>query len=987
MKKILISMLVIMLTLCSAIGITTVAFADEGVTVITTKDEFLALNGKTGNYELGADIDLGSDYVGSFYGTLDGKGHVIDVNNRAGVFGTLGSTSSPAHVKDFHVTGKVEGTGVVGGVASIALGTIEGVTVKADVSSTGNHMVAGFANCSGKNSLTIKNCIFEGSVSYKQGFKSTNNYSYWGMFLGYNGGAFGGGAVVNSIARYTYEIPTAEVDTISEIQFFNVNNDAQNTVTSKWEAVPSGDNTVYTFDCVVNMQPVTIASVNDEGIMANYGTPVIRFVLDDGSYRYLDGFDKANACLKTHFGEGSLATMYKYKDISYLPIEKISESKVEENVDGNKTEVTSTYSRVTISTEEEFESFARIINSAVPAEFTNKDGEKETLSILNTLATSIKLGDDIVLDGDDNHNPSEFYGIGKHEFFPYRGGIDGNGHSISLNINAPNGYCIGLISVASEISEDIIVKDLTVNGSIIGKTKVGIVGYFDMVCNAYVEGGNAKFEEVVNNASVTGNVAVGGLLGAVSSGQDTVKVFVDNCVNNGDITVTENGAFGGGIVGCAGLYQTTGVRVENSTNNGDVTALAGANYVGGIAGYISGGQDAIPEPSAIINCYGNGDVTADSGKVAGSVAGYAIALVSDAPAGSIGEYKTTSLANLEKIDFKTKTMSSVYGNIYTIRLTAEATANYNVNLIFTDSEGNRVVHEKSDGTTSEEKESNISGEYKVRLEPGVYTVTIVIRNNESYYGAGAVGAEGLTRNTSATYTVTKKALSYEFTDVVAAYTGDSISYFAALEGVEGYDKSAHALPDTSTLTGARWSIEYYKDGAKVDGVPSEAGEYTVKISLSATDTFKSRYDFADTVYEVKMTISGRITVTVKNLEITKGQTPKFEVTVQTYDGTTFTDIESLKLNYSIAGGLPVDDLDYGTYVINVTGEDKIGGYDVEYKSGTLVVKKAETPAPTPTPGTSDKTQSFGCGLDLGASIGLGIALLAGAFVAIRRKRS
>ncbi len=978
MRKLLIVLLSAALAFCGLTAVVTMASAEEAPIEISTAAELVAINGG-GNYVLTADIALEEGkYINSLTGTLNGNGHTVTINNSVGLINYLGKTDGETvtggTVKNLTVAGTVKGTGGVAGVANTAIGLIENVTVKADVSSTSNNRIAGIANCNAKNKLIIKNCVFEGTVTMLQGYKSAQNYTYFGMFLGYNGGAFGGGTVVNSFARYTFTVPTSEVASVKAVEFYNVNPDDENSVESKYTTKTEGENTVYTFDCVVNMQPVTVSSVNDEGIMANYGTPVVRFTMQDGTYRYLDGFDRANASYVTEFEAEAFNKMYEYKDISYLDIKEIKDATVEE---GDQS-ITSTYSEITVSSEEEFESFARIINSAIPGAF-QKNGKPHTLSILNTLAIRIKLDADITLDGDQYGNPSEFYGLGKQEFFPYRAGIDGNGHTITLNINAPNGYCIGLIGAVSEMSEEIAIKNLTVRGSIVGKTKVGVVGYFDMVCTEYIEGANIRFTDVINYADVTGYTCVGGLLGLVASGKDYERTFVENCVNNGNVTVTANGAYGGGIVGCAGFYggHPAGVSIKNTVNNGNVTAESGANYVGGIIGQITN------ENSVLQDVSNTGTITADSGKIKGEIAGESGAVKGNVTDG-IGNYKVTSSAAFEsKAKFDKAETTNTYSTRHQINVTNNLSKNYKISLIFINSKNEKWNFGSAEAPVYEREQDSKSQQYVItNLDPDTYTVKMVVRNVEGYYSPEDLGENGKVLENSATFICTKKAVTFKFADVTTAYTGDSVNYFTALDEAK-YDKNNYKLPDVSADKGAKWSLEYYKDGAKLDGAPKDPGEYTVNIKLVATDPFKAHFDYATDTYSAKMTISSKITVTVNYLEITKGQQAEFTVTVTTYDGTTFTDIAGLNLKFDVNNmGSNTTNLPVMNYSVKVSGVEKYGDYDVEYKSGTLVVKDAAVVKPGDGNGEEEKK---GCKLFDVRVLFSGLALTAFVFGSFRRK--
>ena len=981
MKKLLIALLAISVCVCGAVA---AAYAEVDSPVgITTAEEFYAME-RDGNYVLENDIVLGKGkQAPAFRGTFDGNGHTITVNDAPAAFGPIGyyndkdeSQTARATIKNLVIAGTVKGTARVAGVSSSAVGTIENVKVTADISSTANQGIAGIASCSGKGPLLVKDCVFEGTITLTQGFTAANNYSYWGMFLGYNGGAFGGGKVENGIARYTFAIPTSDDADIENIEYFNTNGDATGSKENSYTKKTVGESTVYTFDCVVNMDPVTIASVNDEGIMANYGTPVVRFTLKDGSYRYIDGYDRANGRYITSFdnSEKGFAGMYKYKDISYLTIKTTSSVTEDGELDGQTGSVTSIYSEVTVNNAEEFESFARIINSAIPASFKDTDGNTVTRSILDTLTISVKLNGDIDLTaGDENGNKSEFYGLGKQEFFPYRAGIDGNGHTITVDIDAPNGYCVGLISVVSEMSEKIYVKDLTVKGSIKGRTKAGIVGYFDMVCNNYVNGGTLYFNNVKNEADVTGYTAVGGLLGCVSTTTDAVKTFIDSSENKGNITLLDNGKYAGGLVGVAGFYLKNGVRITDSSNSGNIIIGASAKYAGGIAGALTDNL------SVLTNVSSSAEVAASAENRTGKLIGETGAVKMAAVSGDIGRYNVTAPDKVYAVTFVKDELTSSYGTVTTIALNdGEVTPNYDLRLTFTDTDGERYAF--ADGKT--ERSKNAQGNYTVRIDPGIYTLGIVAYYNDDYYNDGSL-EEGKALAATATYTVTKKNFNFNFTDVSAAFTGEPITYFDALEKTPGYDNANHAIPDTSAAEGAKWEVKYYKDGEKVSA-PTEPGEYDVTVRLDATEKFASRYNYNADTFSVTMTVTGaKLTVTVNNLEISKGDSAAFTVSVKTSDGSTFTDIDSLGLRYKIKnfGAVDTSALGFGTYTVEAEGQTSVGGYTVEYKSGTLVVKNVAA-----TSDSSSKAPNVkrGCKGDLGAVCSFGIAALAAA-VALKRK--
>ncbi len=969
MKKLSISLLAVLTALFSAIGIGVTALADDQPVALNNANFISAIAADTdGSFYLEEDIVLDKDsYIPTLLGALDGRGYSVTIDNNVGLIENMGNDAHrDATVKNLTVKGVVTGARDCAGVAANAIGIIENVVVEADISSTNNREIAGFANCNGKYTVKIIDCAFAGTITFKQGFTSASNYPYFGIFFGYNGGAMGGGTIINSFARYTFTIPTAEVEKVKEIEFFNINGDGdtahEGSVPCEYTSKQDGNNTVYTFDCVVNMKGVTPDSVNDEGIMANYGTPVVRFTLKDNSYRYIDGFDRANAKYVTDFHAESFDKMYAYKDISYLEVEEIGKESMSGSLGGVDGSITSTYSMVTVNTEEEFESFVRIINSAIPATFKDaKTKENVNFSILNTLAISVKLGDNITLDGDANGNPSEFYGIGKHEFYPYRGGIDGNGKSLTVNINAPNGYLIGIIANVSEMKKDIEIKNLTVNGSITGNTKVGLVGYFDMVCNEYVAGGDLVFTNVVNNADITGKVGVGGFVGVTTSAKNKSVVKITDCKQTGDVTLLDGGRYAGGFIGVAGFYLKAGATIKNCVNEGNVIAGDNTKFVGGIAGELSSDLSSIKQASFTGELQKGQNVT-----VAANCCGKTGAIETDANPEDIASYDKTDLST---IAFKENTWTSGYGSYYELSFNKGFTPNYTLKMLFFDEDEQPVAVGEDGGQPIYELGWNTNREYKVKLDPGKYTVKVKAYNTDGYLKDTSIPAEGKLLSATAEYTVTKKELSYSFANVTTPATGDSIDYFSALKKENPSIKDSKiTLPE-----GAEWVVSYYSGQQKLDAAPTTAGEYTVKLEVNVTDAlFNDRYTYETAEYTATLTIQPIITVKVKDVTITKGLNATFEVEVTTYDGTVFTNTSALNLSYTVEGfGTSFTAaLTVGTYTVLVTGLDEVNGYVVEYESGTLIITNADSGDDSEI-GNGDKE-----GLPIGAIIGICAAVVA-----------
>ncbi len=217
-------------------------------------------------------------------------------------------------------------------------------------------------------------------------------------------------------------------------------------------------------------------------------------------------------------------------------------------------------------------------------------------SIFERLSLCITLGADITLpdvpEGESNWIPIGGYDWYTDEFLPYRGGISGDGHTISnLIIDLPKSNYVGLIGVG----EGSYIQDLTVNGRVMGESYVGgILGY----SKEYLE-----ILRSTNHCTVTGQKYIGGIIGCSTSGRP------ENCLNQGAVMGKE---YVGGIVG------STNDCVNYCTNKGVVT---GENSVGGIIGENAKGT---AHQGSAYNCTNHSKVTGkhDAGGIIGcSMAG------------------------------------------------------------------------------------------------------------------------------------------------------------------------------------------------------------------------------------------------------------------------------------------------------------------------------------------------------------------------------
>ena len=261
----------------------------------------------------------------------------------------------------------------------------------------------------------------------------------------------------------------------------------------------------------------------------------------------------------------------------------------------------------------------------------------------------------------------------------FKGTFDGDGRTIK-NLKISSGDCVAFFGAV----ENATVKNLTVEGNGNGKNAAGIV--------ARVVGG-ATIENCVNRATINASDKAAGIVmyaqgssssnqygplssdcvikncknyGAVNankiaaggiygwSGDESGKLKITDCENNGVVTAT-NTAQAGGIAGNCRV-----ITVENCANNGTVTSAANA---GGIVGK----NDT--KASTITSCKNTATVVGAEYKT-GGIAGTFIGEIknssttgNDALVGTLG---TTTTKDVNTIEMAAKTkikISAFEGNI------------------------------------------------------------------------------------------------------------------------------------------------------------------------------------------------------------------------------------------------------------------------------------------------------------------------------------
>ena len=154
----------------------------------------------------------------------------------------------------------------------------------------------------------------------------------------------------------------------------------------------------------------------------------------------------------------------------------------------------------------------------------------------------------------------------------FSGIFDGNGHTVTVNWNYDTGTAnqgfVGHLNAGG------VVKNLTLNGTLtINRTDNDAkIGSFVGVLS-----GGSVLNCTSNVAITTKGFCVGGIVGI----SDNTASYVQNCINNGDITdqstTTANHTIGG-IVGIA----SSKITIEDCRNNGDIHGTG--VQIGGIIG-------------------------------------------------------------------------------------------------------------------------------------------------------------------------------------------------------------------------------------------------------------------------------------------------------------------------------------------------------------------------------------------------------------------
>ncbi|MEG1804720.1 MAG: hypothetical protein RR248_05980 [Clostridia bacterium] len=545
----------------------------------------------------------------SFTGSVSGAstiGGLVGLSNVGGLTATNCTVGKdPATLGNDAQTRIIGTNSNIGGLSGNG-GDYVSCTTYADV--VGKYVVGGLVGGYDNNSK-FDNTYMAGSVAIEG--DHANNYPYFGSLTGY--GAWVTYTLNDSGMLVTLKYASSVA--VSAIDIFN-HDDALEVVTGLVAGSTSGTVKYKIKFKKINAAIDLLSETLANGIPGNYGGVTIRFTMADGTYKYTSTLDRAELKFKTNF-DLNLDNLTSYKDnFSTIEIDKSigTRSHYTETVNN---QAISIFGTALIDNANDFEHLSWIVNGAIPTTFAGG----LYYNCRSVVTISIKLTNDINLTADrivgekclnrvggnkTGDKLNQFTGFATSEMNPYRGSIYGNNHSITVNMDFPNAYLLGIINLSSDKDYDNVISNLTVYGTINGGYRVGIVGSNDR----YWRSGCASFINVKNYATITAKGQAGGLIGYSNTGT-SLAIKISNCVNYGSVTLRGNGTRVGGFVGDTTTNVGSSVEIANSSNFG---TIRGFGTVGGLVG--SNKANCFV---AITNCSNFGDIISTTTNIGGFV--------------------------------------------------------------------------------------------------------------------------------------------------------------------------------------------------------------------------------------------------------------------------------------------------------------------------------------------------------------------------------
>lgn len=192
------------------------------------------------------------------------------------------------------------------------------------------------------------------------------------------------------------------------------------------------------------------------------------------------------------------------------------------------------------------------------------------------------------------------YDLGDSEYAYFSGVFDGQGHSITINVESDNDDSFyGLFRQTESRGDDpTVIRDVRVTGSV-SATSANYVG--GLVGQAR----ETSFIDTYSDTTVGGYEYVGGLVGAFDAYNDPVEIS-----NSGSIGSTTGEDRVGGLVGHLSTFDGEGGATTTLNNLTSSSAVTGVSQVGGLVGRLT-----MPLDSSLENSYTTGNVTANGEQV------------------------------------------------------------------------------------------------------------------------------------------------------------------------------------------------------------------------------------------------------------------------------------------------------------------------------------------------------------------------------------
>ena len=270
--------------------------------------------------------------------------------------------------------------------------------------------------------------------------------------------------------------------------------------------------------------------------------------------------------------------------------------------------VSHTYGNKTLTTTKPI----TVLDTEMPRVVKDKDeqtvyitSENDFLWFDNQISSNLYPKMNAALEEDIEINDPSFRPVGQKKSVLYAGEFNGNGHTITLNMERT-----GTAGLFYDLDESATIRDLTIAGSVAGNSYVGgIAAYLDggkiEQCSnqanvkgtgsciggivGYVRKGGSQISNCQNNAAVSGASYVGGVAGR----SDTdAKVIMESCTNNAEASVTGSGTDIGGIVG---TYSSQAGKISLCRNLGTIKSInvasgSAESTVGGLIGAMGSGE-------------------------------------------------------------------------------------------------------------------------------------------------------------------------------------------------------------------------------------------------------------------------------------------------------------------------------------------------------------------------------------------------------------